>query len=156
VEVTAMAYDSKYKHGMSWLNDEEEDACAPKILKALYAAVYDENSDDVVVQLLLRAYDLQHPLDNKGAKEPKTLSGQDAWAFMKAKWAMVFKRELGRYGIPFDDDGVENSEVFDWPSSLPYDYPVRVGILKSVGERMGRADACLTKSLRDEAARSAA
>ncbi len=35
--------------------------------------------------------------------------------------------------------------------ALPSDYPVRVGILKAIGERMGRADAWLTKCLRDEA-----
>lgn len=145
-----MAYDSKYRHGLSHLSYEEEDPCAPKILKALYAAVYDRNADPEVVRLLLHAYDLQHSLDNEDAKEPRCLSGDEAWAFMKARWLPVFKQELTRYGIPFDDRGIENSETFEWPESLPCHFPVRVGILKSIGERMGRADAWLTKCLRDE------
>ncbi len=35
-----MAYDSKYRHGLSHLNHGEDDPCSPKILKVLYAAIY--------------------------------------------------------------------------------------------------------------------
>lgn len=145
-----MAYDSKYQHGLSWLGDGEEDPCSPKILKALYSAVYDANASEDVVRLLLRAYDLQHGIDHDDAPEPKTLQGEDAWRYMKARWFPVFKRELQRHDIACDDRGIESSETFEWPSALPSDYPIRVGILKSIGERMGRADAWLTKCLRDE------
>lgn len=147
-----MAYDSKYRHGLSYLNHEEEDPCSPKILKALYAAVYDADASEDVVRLLLRAYDLQHGIDHDDAPEPKTLQGREAELYMRSRWLPVFKQELDRHCIAYSpvDRNIENSETFEWPSALPYDYPIRVGILKSIGERMGRADAWLTKCLRDE------
>jgi hypothetical protein len=145
-----MAYDSKYQHGLSHLNHGEDEPCSPKILKALYAAVYDADASEDVVQLLLRAYDIQHGIDHDDAPEPKVLQGEEAWRFMYKCWLPVFKHECDRYEIAYDDRGIENSETFEWPSALPFDYPIRTGILKSIGERMGRSDAWLTKCLRDE------
>jgi len=151
-----MGYDSKYQHGLSWLSNGEEDPCSRKILTALYAAIYDEESSRDVVRWLLQAYDAQWSFDNDDNDDASTTlfvtyTGQEAERYMRARWADAYKRHLDRHKIPYDDEGVDTSEAFEWPSSLPWDYPIRKGILKSIGQRMGAADAWLLKCLREAA-----
>jgi len=145
-----MAYDSKYRHGLSWLNDDEDEACSGKIKVALYAAIYDENPNPGVVRDLMRAYDVQRDLDedlvNDGTHEPVCLLGEAAFKYLCARYMQHALPLMRREGIARTEDDL--SEVFEWPASLPYDYPIRQSILTSVARRMAAADTLLYKSLR--------
>lgn len=141
-----MAYDSKFQHGLSWLNDSEEEKCSPKILTALYAAIYDENGDPDVVRHLLNAFDSQYALDNDEAPEPTTFRGEEAFQYLRKQYMKEAIPAYKRAGFDRDEDSL--GEIFEWPSSLPYDYPIRRGILKSVAKRIAAADVSHSKALR--------
>jgi hypothetical protein len=148
-------YDSKYEHGLSWLDNHEKEPCSTKILLALYGAIYDENADPTIVGHLMTAYEAQLEHDYDDLPEPRCLAGNEAWKYMRdTVWFPEFKRHLVRHGFNPNQYPSDDTEVFHWPESLP-SRPIRVRILKSIGLRMAAADAWLAKCLRDAAEQEA-
>jgi hypothetical protein len=145
-----VSYDSKYKHGLSWLNNDEDEKCSGKIKVAMYAAIYDENPDPKVVEYLMRAYDVQRDLDDDlvsdGTHEPVCFTGEEAFKYLRAQYMKHALPLMKREGFARTEDDL--AEVFEWPSSLPYDYPIRRAVLTSVAKRLAAADTHLYKSLR--------
>lgn len=149
-----MGYDSKYRTGLSWLNDAEDESCSSKIKTAMYAAIYDEHGDQDVVVSLMDAYERQRGIEMEARgseKELLYLSGDEAHVFMYETWKREFMSTLRRLDVPCDYEGVERSEIFEWPSTLPYKRPILRAVLQSVGKRMGAADAATCRALRDYA-----
>jgi hypothetical protein len=142
-----MSYDTQFQHGLSWLSSDEDEACASKILKAVYAAIYDENPNHDVTRCLLRAYDLQFESDYPDKPEPVTFEGDEAWKFCRAQYMKHALPHYKRYGIKATESGLD--EVFGYPESLPSNYPIRRGILVSVAKRLAASDAFHAKSIRE-------
>jgi len=144
-----MAVDARYKHGLSWLSNEDDESCSKKILRALYAAIYDENGDRDVVRSLLRAYEAQWSYDHPDKEEPKGLKGDEALAYMRRIYMAEALPRMQREGFAKTEDDL--AEVFEWPQSIPYDWEIRVGILKTVAIRLAAADLRCYKEMRQYA-----
>ena len=100
-----------------------------RILVLVYASIYEDQPADVT-KSLMRAYDEQCSEDDQPERE--TLDHIEAHDFMQNLY--VHRRaNQGR-----DKDAA--IEEFEWPSSLPTDYPIRKGILRCVAIRMAAAD----------------
>lgn len=140
--------DNRFRHGLSWLDEDEDEDAAKLILKAIYRCIYDEHQNSTVVRSLLEAYDQQKQHDDVDAK-PLTLCGlcgDFAFAYMQQQYCEAIRPILTLYKVNNDQDGC--MENFWWPESLPENYPIRRGILKSVARRMAVADAYTARELK--------
>lgn len=121
------------------INSFIERDCDPlrkRILGLVYASIYADESSDVT-KCLLRAYDQQCDADEQ--PEHPSLEGSAAWEYMRS----VYLKRRKAQGLCYDIA----SEEFEWPQALPTNYPIRKGILKSVGLRMAAADHYLRRQM---------
>jgi len=116
--------------------ESDFDPLRKRILELVYASIYADESCDVT-KCLLKAYDQQCDADD--LPEAQNLEGEAAWEYMRAIYLKRRKAQGLREDIA--------AEEFEWPQALPTNYPIRKGILKSVGLRMAAADHYLRRQM---------
>lgn len=124
-----MSTDSRFYSPIESFIEQDSDPLRKRILQLVYAAIYEDRSADVTKRLL-QAYDMQCEEDER--PETESLDHDAAWQYMRR----VYLKERVRRGR----NAEAASEEFEWPAALPTDYPLRKGIVKSVGLRMAVAD----------------
>jgi hypothetical protein len=137
---------SRYYLPISSFIEEDPEPLRKRILELVYKSIWDDgpNTSDDVTKCLLQAYEAQCVEDER--PKSKTLEGDEAYDFVHKLYVERGVIERKNRKLPADPDSV--AEGFEWPDALPRDYPLRLGILKTIAVRMAAADAYQYEKLR--------
>jgi hypothetical protein len=138
---------SRYYLPLSTFLENDSEPLRKRILELLYLSIWDDgpNTSNDVTEYLLRAYEAQCKEDERNV--PAKLEGSAACEFLYNLYVERAVLERKNRKLPTDADSV--AEGFEWPEALPRDYPIRIGILKTVAFRMAAADAYSFEQLRN-------